>query len=81
MNNLIEWLPQNIPDDDETTIVHGDYRLDNMILKDNSMGVFGNLTLGHPIADFSYHCLTWRTQEAYYDHAKLKELGVPNEQE
>ena len=33
MNNLIEWLPKNIPDDDETSIVHGDYRLDNMILK------------------------------------------------
>ena len=84
MNNLIEWLPQNIPDDDETTIVHGDYRLDNMILKDNKvMGVLDweLSTLGHPIADFSYHCLTWRTQEAYYDHAKLKELGVPNEQE
>ena len=61
MNNLIEWLPQNIPDDDETTIVHGDYRLDNMILKDNKvMGVLDweLSTLGHPIADFSYHCLT-----------------------
>jgi len=33
MNNLIEWLPKNIPDDDETSIVHGDYRLDNMIMK------------------------------------------------
>ena len=37
MNNLIEWLPKNIPDDDETTIVHGDYRLDNMILKNNEV--------------------------------------------
>ena len=65
MNNLIEWLPENIPDDDETSIVHGDYRLDNMILKNNK--VIGVLdwelsTLGHPIADFSYHCLTWRTE-------------------
>ena len=84
MNNLIEWLPKNIPDDDETSIVHGDYRLDNMILKDNK--VIGILdwelsTLGHPIADFSYHCLSWRTQEAFWDHAKLKELGVPSEKE
>ena len=84
MNNLIEWLPKNIPDDDETSIVHGDYRLDNMILKDNK--VIGILdwelsTLGHPVADFSYHCLSWRTQEAFWDHAKLKELGVPSEKE
>ena len=84
MNNLIEWLPKNIPDDDETTIVHGDYRLDNMILRNNE--VIGILdwelsTLGHPIADFSYHCLSWRTQEAFWDEAKLKELGIPSEKE
>ena len=84
MNNLIDWLPKNIPDDDETTIVHGDYRLDNMILKNNE--VIGILdwelsTLGHPIADFSYHCLSWRTQEAFWDEAKLKELGIPSEKE
>ena len=76
MNNLIEWLPNNIPDDDETSIVHGDYRLDNMIMKNQE--VIGVLdwelsTLGHPIADFCYHCLTWRTEPImYYDHAKLK---------
>ena len=84
MNNLIDWLPKNIPDDDETTIVHGDYRLDNMILKNNE--VIGILdwelsTLGHPIADFSYHCLSWRTQEAFWDETKLKELGIPSERE
>ena len=84
MNNLIDWLPKNIPDDDETTIVHGDYRLDNMILKNNE--VIGILdwelsTLGHPIADFSYHCLSWRTQEAFWDQTKLKELGIPSEKE
>ena len=84
MNNLIDWLPKNIPDDDETTIVHGDYRLDNMILKNNE--VVGILdwelsTLGHPIADFSYHCLSWRTQEAFWDEAKLKKLGIPSEKE
>ena len=82
MNNLIEWLPKNIPDDDETSIVHGDYRLDNMIMRDQE--VIGVLdwelsTLGHPIADFCYHCLTWRTENVFYDFPKLKELGVPNE--
>ena len=84
MNNLIEWLPNNIPDDDETSIVHGDYRLDNMIMKNQE--VIGVLdwelsTLGHPIADFCYHCLTWRTEPLFYDHAKLKEMGIPNEME
>jgi aminoglycoside phosphotransferase (APT) family kinase protein len=84
MNNLIEWLPQNIPNDDATSIVHGDFRLDNMIYKNNE--VIGVLdwelsTLGHPVADFSYHCLTWRTEPIFYDYPKLKELGVPNEVE
>jgi aminoglycoside phosphotransferase (APT) family kinase protein len=84
MNNLIEWLPENIPDDDETSIVHGDYRLDNMIMKNQE--VIGVLdwelsTLGHPIADFCYHCLTWRTEPLFYDHKKLKEMGIPNEME
>jgi aminoglycoside phosphotransferase (APT) family kinase protein len=82
MNNLIEWLPKNIPNDNATSIVHGDFRLDNMIYKNNE--VIGVLdwelsTLGHPVADFSYHCLTWRTEPIFYDYPKLKELGVPNE--
>ena len=82
MNKLIEWLPKNIPEDDETSIVHGDYRLDNMIY--SNFDVVGVLdwelsTLGHPIADFCYHCLTWRTLPNFHDHAKLKDLGIPNE--
>ena len=82
MNKLIEWLPKNIPEDDETSIVHGDFRLDNMIY--SNFDVVGVLdwelsTLGHPIADFCYHCLTWRTLPNFYDHAKLKDLGIPNE--
>ena len=84
MDKLIEWLPQNIPDDDETSIVHGDFRLDNMIYKNHE--VIGVLdwelsTLGHPIADFSYHCLTWRTLPAMQDLKLLKELGIPSEVE
>ena len=84
MNNLIDWLPKNIPDDDETSIVHGDFRLDNMIYKNHE--VIGVLdwelsTLGHPIADFSYHCLTWRTLPAMQDLKLLKELGIPSEVE
>jgi aminoglycoside phosphotransferase (APT) family kinase protein len=82
MNKLIEWLPKNIPEDDETSVVHGDFRLDNMIY--SNFDVAGVLdwelsTLGHPIADFCYHCLTWRTLPNFHDHAKLKDLGIPNE--
>ena len=82
MNKLIEWLPKNIPEDDETSIVHGDFRLDNMIY--SNFDVVGVLdwelsTLGHPIADFCYHCLTWRTLPDFFDHGKLKDLGIPNE--
>ena len=84
MQNLIEWLPNNIPNDDETCIVHGDFRLDNMIYKNDE--VIGILdwelsTLGHPIADFSYHCLTWRTNPDLLDVNKLNYLGIPNEEE
>ena len=85
MNNLIEWLPKNIPDDDETSIVHGDYRLDNMIFNDNHE-VIGVLdwelsTLGHPIADFNYHCLNWRTLPQLQDENYCKESGIPSEKE
>ena len=84
MNKLIEWLPDNIPNDDETSIVHGDYRLDNMIY--SNFDVVGVLdwelsTLGHPIADFCYHCLTWRTLPNFHDQKKLRDLGIPNEME
>ncbi|MEG9862176.1 MAG: phosphotransferase [Parvularculales bacterium] len=64
MNKLIEWLPNNIPDDDTTTIVHGDYRLDNMIIHPAESRVIAVLdwelsTLGNPLADFSYHLMSW----------------------
>jgi aminoglycoside phosphotransferase (APT) family kinase protein len=65
MDRLIEWLPAHIPAGDETSIVHGDYRLDNMIFHANEPRVLAVLdwelsTLGHPMADFSYHMMAWR---------------------
>jgi aminoglycoside phosphotransferase (APT) family kinase protein len=65
MDRLIEWLPENIPADDETTIVHGDYRLDNLIFHPTDARIVAVLdwelsTLGHPLADFAYHCMSWR---------------------
>ena len=65
MDRLIEWLPQNIPEDDTTTIVHGDYQLSNLIFHPTEPRVVAVLdwelsTLGNPLADLAYHCLPWR---------------------
>ena len=64
MDALIEWLPAHIPPGEETCIVHGDYRLDNVIFHPSEPRVLAVLdwelsTLGHPLADFAYHCMTW----------------------
>ena len=85
MNNLIDWLPPNIPDEDETSIVHGDYRLDNMVFNasNNVMGVLDweLSTLGHPIADFNYHCISWRNIPQLADQKFCRENGIPTEEE
>ncbi|MBD62723.1 MAG: phosphotransferase family protein [Gammaproteobacteria bacterium] len=85
MNNLIDWLPPNIPDEDETTIVHGDYRLDNMVFNSDNyvMGVLDweLSTLGHPIADFNYHCMSWRNIPQLADQKFCNENGIPTEKE
>ncbi|TAG02979.1 MAG: phosphotransferase family protein [Betaproteobacteria bacterium] len=64
MDALIEWLPAHIPAGEETSIVHGDYRLDNVIFHPTEPRILAVLdwelsTLGHPLADFAYHCMTW----------------------
>lgn len=65
MDKLIEWLPKNIPPGERTTIVHGDYRLDNMVLHPTEPKVIAVLdwelsTLGDPLADFTYHLMNWK---------------------
>ncbi|MGH8455627.1 MAG: phosphotransferase [Stenotrophobium sp.] len=87
--NLMLWLPKNIPAGDETRIVHGDYRLDNMIFHPTEPRVLAVLdwelsTLGHPLADFSYHCMTWHIPKGVFRGlagARLAELGIPSEAE
>jgi aminoglycoside phosphotransferase (APT) family kinase protein len=64
MEQLMEWLPRNVPNDDETRIVHGDFRLDNVLIHPTEPRVVGILdwelsTLGHPLADFAYHAMVW----------------------
>jgi aminoglycoside phosphotransferase (APT) family kinase protein len=89
MEKLIAWLPDNIPASDETTIVHGDYRLDNLIFHPTEPRVIAVLdwelsTLGHPLADFSYHCTAWHAAMgasrglAGIDCAAL---GIPTEEQ
>jgi aminoglycoside phosphotransferase (APT) family kinase protein len=87
MENLIAWLPENIPAGDETTLVHGDFRLDNMIFHPTEPSVIVLLdwelsTLGHPLADFAYHMLAWRLRpDEFRGMAGLDiaNLGIPNE--
>ncbi|GIL04605.1 MAG: aminoglycoside phosphotransferase [Betaproteobacteria bacterium] len=89
MNRLIEWLPQHVPPGDETAVVHGDYRMDNLIFHPAEPRIVAILdwelsTLGHPLADFSYHCMSWHIPPGAFrgiaglDHAAL---GIPSEAE
>lgn len=89
MDKLIEWLPANIPPGEETSIVHGDYRMDNMIFHPTEPRVIAVLdwelsTLGHPLGDFSYHLMSWRlAPETFRGLAGIDfaALGIPTEQE
>jgi aminoglycoside phosphotransferase (APT) family kinase protein len=89
MDNLIAWLPANIPPGDETTIVHGDYRLDNTIFHPAEARILAVLdwelsTLGHPLADFSYHCMSWHIPPGKFrgiEGLPLAELGIPSERQ
>jgi len=61
MDRLMKWLPENIPDDDTSCIVHGDYRLDNLVLAADAARVKAVLdwelsTIGHPLADLAHSC-------------------------
>ena len=89
MDRLIEWLPSHIPAGDATSIVHGDYRLDNMIFHATEPRVLAVLdwelsTLGHPMADFSYHMMAWRLSSTEFRGLRgvdLAALGIPPERE
>ncbi|MEC7525986.1 MAG: phosphotransferase [Myxococcota bacterium] len=67
MDALIEWLPRNLPAHDETTLCHGDYRLDNLIFHPEEPRCLAVIdwelsTLGHPIADLAYTCMLYDIQ-------------------
>jgi aminoglycoside phosphotransferase (APT) family kinase protein len=87
MDALIEWLPANVLEADETSIVHGDYRCDNMIFHPTEPRVLAVLdwelsTLGHPLGDFAYHAMMYRMPPhivAGLAGADLEALGIPSE--
>jgi aminoglycoside phosphotransferase (APT) family kinase protein len=87
MDRLIEWLPENIPSGDETRVVHGDYRIDNVIFHPTEPRILAVLdwelsTLGHPLADFAYHCMVWRIPPGVFrglGGLDLAALGIPSE--
>jgi aminoglycoside phosphotransferase (APT) family kinase protein len=93
MEKLIDWLPAHIPagarDESRVSIVHGDFRLDNLMFHPGEPRIIAVLdwelsTLGHPLADFSYHCMAWNIPHGSFrgigglDHAAL---GIPTEDE
>jgi aminoglycoside phosphotransferase (APT) family kinase protein len=94
MDSLLEWLPAHIPasarDESEVSIVHGDYRMDNVVFHPTEARVIAVLdwelsTLGHPLADFSYHCMSWHIQTSGAARGlggvDLAALGIPSERE
>lgn len=87
LDRLAAWLPEHVPADDDTAIVHGDFRLGNLMFHPTEPTVIAILdwelsTLGHPLADLAFNCLLWHsTPQMYYgieglDHAAL---GIPSQ--
>ena len=93
MDKLMDWLPQHIPamarDASMVSIVHGDYRLDNLMFHPSEPRVLAILdwelsTLGHPLADFSYHCMAWHIPPGAFrgiGGLDVQALGIPTEAE
>lgn len=87
MRKLMDWLPTQLPPGDETTLVHGDYRIDNLVFHPTEARVIGVLdwelsTLGHPLADLAYHCMAWNVPPALWrgmGGLDLPALGIPTE--
>jgi len=89
MENLIDWLPRHVPPGEQTSIVHGDYRLDNTIFDPNKPRILAVLdwelsTLGHPLVDLAYHCTRFRLPASSFHGLgglDASSLSIPSEQE
>jgi aminoglycoside phosphotransferase (APT) family kinase protein len=88
MHALMKWLPDHVPAVDEVAVVHGDFRLDNMVFHPTEARVIALLdwelsTLGHPMADLSYNAMQWRLPVATgrgLAGMDLAALGIPSEE-
>ncbi|HEX7886217.1 MAG TPA: phosphotransferase family protein, partial [Phenylobacterium sp.] len=81
VERLIEWLPKTLPPQERTSVVHGDYRIDNMIFHPTESRVTAVLdwelgTLGEPLADFTYVLMNW-VNGAISEIPDLKAHGIP----
>ena len=87
MDRLAAWLPEHVPPGDETSVVHGDFRLENMIFHATEPRILAVLdwelsTLGHPLGDLAYNCMPY-----YSTHPRMGGLdgfdctahGIPTE--
>jgi aminoglycoside phosphotransferase (APT) family kinase protein len=89
MDRLIEWLPLHLPPEGPAAIVHGDYRMDNLVFHKTEPRVIGVLdwelsTIGDPLADFAFHAMMWRvTPDLFRGLAGVDfaGLGIPTEAE
>jgi aminoglycoside phosphotransferase (APT) family kinase protein len=89
MDKLIEWLPRNMPaDDGKVSLIHGDYRIDNIIFDSSGTEARALLdwelsTLGHPYADLAYQCMQWRMERDCVipglGDIERNSLGIPSE--
>jgi len=87
IERLAVWLREHIPDEAETTLSHGDFRLGNLMFHPTEPRVIAVLdwelsTLGHPLADVAFNCMTWRTLPSEYGGIRgldLDALGIPSE--
>ena len=89
MDRLIAWLPDHLPTEENSAIVHGDFRLDNMILHPTRSKILAVLdwelsTIGDPLADFTYHLMQWQMPQGFSTNGAgsllgvdLKALGIP----
>lgn len=87
MDQLIAWLPGNLPPQRRASLIHGDYRIDNLIFHPVEARILAVVdwelsTIGDPLADFAYHMLTWHLPEMPYRglaDVDIAALGIPNE--
>jgi len=84
---LMDWLPVNLPPSQRAALIHGDFRLDNLVFDSSESRVIGVLdwelsTIGDPVSDFAYHCMSWHIPHSLWRGIaglNLSQLGIPEE--